>query len=153
MEISDVLARLVEVQKGLVIADPTPMKVEAAYAYLPKSRGELPPGVVFLNEWELVSADLHVGMADESYTVHMICLVSGADEQRNAEIATMFFEAFKTALYADVQITGDTDTPTVTSITLRGGSPTQGQAERANHPFQGLDLFLDFSIISSQTFS
>ena len=155
MNIRAALDRLVVIQAGLSITDPTEVSIGTAYKYVPRQDTTLPDTPSWMNDWTLIREERHIDMRIQFYTVHMQLFVRDADQDQAADIASAFMEKAVEALDADVTLAG-----AVTRQSLRGGEPTlvslklsSGPANAAFLSYIGLDLFLDLEMKEAKSFS
>ncbi len=148
MNIRAALDRLVVIQAGLSITDPTEVSIGTAYKYVPRQDTTLPDTPSWMNDWTLIREERHIDMRIQFYTVHMQLFVRDADQDQAADIASAFMEKAVEALDADVTLAG-----AVTRQSLRGGEPTLVSLERAGLSYIGLDLFLDLEMKEAKSFS
>ena len=148
MNIRAALDRLVVIQAGLSITDPTEVSIGTAYKYVPRQDTTLPDTPSWMNDWTLIREERHIDMRIQFYTVHMQLFVRDADQDQAADIASAFMEKTVEALDADVTLAG-----AVTRQSLRGGEPTLVSLERAGLSYIGLDLFLDLEMKEAKSFS
>ena len=148
MNIRAALDRLVAIQGGLSITDPTATSISTAYKYVPRQDTTLPGTPCWMNDWTLIREERHIDMRIQFYTVHMQLFVRDADQDQAADIASAFMEKTVEALDADVTLAG-----AVTRQSLRGGEPTLVSLERAGLSYIGLDLFLDLEMKEAKSFS
>ena len=148
MNIRAALDRLVAIQGGLSITDPTATSISTAYKYVPRQDTTLPGTPCWMNDWTLIREERHIDMRIQFYTVHMQLFVRDADQDQAADIASAFMEKTVEALDADVTLAG-----AVTRQSLRGGEPTLVSLERGGLSYIGLDLFLDLEMKEAKAFA
>ena len=92
MNIRAALDRLVAIQGGLSITDPTATSISTAYKYVPRQDTTLPGTPCWMNDWTLIREERHIDMRIQFYTVHMQLFVRDADQDQAADIASAFME-------------------------------------------------------------
>lgn len=143
--------RICVLQKSISLSkaagDPWDETVKDAHRYPPGDQRTLLPDVpCWMNEWTLNSERRFSGAHTCLYTVHMVLFVYDANKDTAADIATRLYEKALAAFDADVTLSS-----TVTQQTIRGGSPTLGQATYGDKTYIGVELFMDITLTENAT--
>lgn len=144
------LDNLIVLQASVSITDPLSLSIKKAFAFVPPQSVILPDLPAWVNAWDLVREERHVGLRVLFYTVSMQLFVAEAslEQDRMARAASAFMEALVNKLDTDVTLGGQ-----VAEASLRGASPTLAILERAGKGYIGLNLLLDLEIKEAKDFT
>jgi len=145
-DIRTAMTNLVTLQESLSITAPISSSVLRAYKFMPPMASALPDCPCWINAFSLTTQELDIGLRILFYTIRMQLAIDDSDQDRAADIAASYLNAFITAQNADIQLGG-----AVTQSTLRGGDPTLAVLTWAGVSYIGLDLLLDVEIKDAVT--
>lgn len=132
---------------ALTITSPIAESVRKVWDPVPPDSVALPELPCWILSRTLVDTERNASQYIEHHTLHLQFFVRDADRDRALKIARAFEVAAHSAFGPHPTLSGK-----VTNQLLRGGSPTEGTAERNSIVYTVLDLYMDVTIKNALAF-
>jgi hypothetical protein len=148
---------MVAIEQGLSITDPANISVKRVYKYQPRQGHQITDMPCFTHNWsftELLPRELSLHWRNYTVRMQFFCAKAGADDERNYDVATAFWEVtLDTYTYLvenpAVDIGGISLGGLVLKASLRGGEAGIDTLTWAEQPYIGWEAFLDVQIPKS----